>query len=559
MDKSIGILGGGQLAMMLTEAAMRMGVGKVTVLDPAGDDCPARRAGAAVVKGDFRDAGAVREFCESGGFDVVTVDIESVAVDGLDDVGVPVYPDVECLRVVQDKLEQRRYVSDIERLKQPRFWSVSDFPFYKWKEGGKFEGRKFVVKSRREGYDGKGVWFMTSGDEFRDLVIASGGDSDKFYIEEYIELAGEYSVLVYRSHSSDNLSIGTYPVLHTVQEGGICKEVIFPSGLSDSNAAKMRKWAVDICMGFGTSGVMAMEMFLGVDGEVYLNEISPRVHNSGHLTIEAGSVSQFDQHIRCILGMKTGNSWFNFGIGGSGRGIKMENVLARGVGMSVLDEHALALNRAHEMVGVLHWYGKKGNSEGEGKYKMLRKIGHITYRFDVRRVVPQIYIVMGSKSDLSVMRGAVDLLGELGVECAVDVVSAHRSPEWMMEFGREVKERGGRVVIAAAGGAAHLPGMLAAVTDLPVIGVPVATKHLGGQDSLYSIVEMPDGVPVATVGIGKSRNAAILALKICGMWDAVGVLKERNLDKVESQREEMKREGLGLGWGETMRKFNYTA
>jgi 5-(carboxyamino)imidazole ribonucleotide mutase len=123
-------------------------------------------------------------------------------------------------------------------------------------------------------------------------------------------------------------------------------------------------------------------------------------------------------------------------------------------------------------------------------------------------------IVMGSDSDYSVMADAATALTEFGIQYEVEVVSAHRTPERMIEFGREARDRGIRVIIAGAGGAAHLPGMLAAVTTLPVIGVPVPLKTLDGLDSLLSIVQMPAGVPVATVSIGGARNAGILAARI---------------------------------------------
>jgi 5-(carboxyamino)imidazole ribonucleotide mutase len=128
-------------------------------------------------------------------------------------------------------------------------------------------------------------------------------------------------------------------------------------------------------------------------------------------------------------------------------------------------------------------------------------------------------IVMGSDSDFEVMVDAVTALTEFGIEHEVEVVSAHRTPERMIAFGRDARDRGIRVIIAGAGGAAHLPGMIAAVTTLPVIGVPVPLKTLDGLDSLLSIVQMPAGVPVATVSIGGARNAGLLAARILSVSD----------------------------------------
>ncbi|KAB8160147.1 5-(carboxyamino)imidazole ribonucleotide mutase [Streptomyces sp. 3MP-14] len=132
---------------------------------------------------------------------------------------------------------------------------------------------------------------------------------------------------------------------------------------------------------------------------------------------------------------------------------------------------------------------------------------------------PQVGIVMGSDSDWPVMRAAAEALDEFGVRYEADVVSAHRMPTEMVTYGQDAAERGLSVIIAGAGGAAHLPGMLASLTPLPVIGVPVPLKHLDGMDSLLSIVQMPAGVPVATVSVGGARNAGLLAARILGAAD----------------------------------------
>jgi 5-(carboxyamino)imidazole ribonucleotide mutase len=132
---------------------------------------------------------------------------------------------------------------------------------------------------------------------------------------------------------------------------------------------------------------------------------------------------------------------------------------------------------------------------------------------------PLVGIVMGSDSDWPVMAAAAEACAEFGIAYEADVVSAHRMPEDMVGYGRKAHTRGLKVIIAGAGGAAHLPGMLAALTPLPVIGVPVPLKHLDGMDSLLSIVQMPSGVPVATVAIGNARNAGLLAVRILAAGD----------------------------------------
>jgi 5-(carboxyamino)imidazole ribonucleotide mutase len=133
---------------------------------------------------------------------------------------------------------------------------------------------------------------------------------------------------------------------------------------------------------------------------------------------------------------------------------------------------------------------------------------------------PLVGVIMGSDSDLPTMQGALDALTELGIAHEVRIVSAHRTPDVMYDYAQSAASRGLRVIIAGAGGAAHLPGMTASLTSLPVIGVPVPLAQLDGIDSLLSIVQMPEGIPVATVGIGKARNAGLLAARIIGASDS---------------------------------------
>ena len=158
---------------------------------------------------------------------------------------------------------------------------------------------------------------------------------------------------------------------------------------------------------------------------------------------------------------------------------------------------------------------------------------------DSASAAPLVGVVMGSDSDWNVMSDAAALLKDFGVEHEVQVVSAHRTPEKMIRYGQEAHARGLKVIIAGAGGAAHLPGMLAAVTTLPVVGVPVPLGRLDGLDSLLSIVQMPAGVPVATVSIGGARNAALIAIKILATADDALRLKlEAYADQLAEQVEQ---------------------
>ena len=144
---------------------------------------------------------------------------------------------------------------------------------------------------------------------------------------------------------------------------------------------------------------------------------------------------------------------------------------------------------------------------------------------------PKVSLIMGSNSDWPTMKEAFDIFSEAGVGVVSEIVSAHRTPEKMFDFARNAENNGMEVIIAGAGGAAHLPGMVASLTSLPVIGVPIPLANLNGLDSLLSIVQMPAGVPVATVGIGQAKNAALLAVRILSIQDDVlrKWLKEFNL------------------------------
>ncbi len=150
--------------------------------------------------------------------------------------------------------------------------------------------------------------------------------------------------------------------------------------------------------------------------------------------------------------------------------------------------------------------------------------------------MPKVGVIMGSSSDFEIMKGAIDVLRDFGVDVDYSIVSAHRTPDRMYEYARNARKNGYEVIIAGAGGAAHLPGMVAAMTDLPVIGVPVPSRYLNGLDSLLSIVQMPSGVPVATVAIGNSKNAGLLAIRILSVKYADMAAKLSNFMESEKNR-----------------------
>ena len=296
-----------------------------------------------------------------------------------------------------------------------------------------------------------------------------------------------------------------WPAVETAQVGGVCREVLVPGRLDahvlDAASALGQKVA-EIA---GGVGVMAVELFWS-GGRLLVNELATRPHNSGHWTMEGAVTSQFENHVRAVLDLPLGSTApqhaqvASVNVFGGTEGADPAALLARG----------LAVEGAH-----VHLYGKRARPG--------RKLGHVTVCGDDAEVVrtrawaaavalgtpvpdgidlpggsalvtpgaPLVAVVMGSSSDLPVMQGAGEMLERFGVSHEVRVVSAHRTPRDMLAFGQEAAGRGLRVLIAGAGGAAHLPGMLASVTTLPVIGVPVALSQLDGLDSLLSIVQMP--------------------------------------------------------------------
>ncbi len=160
-------------------------------------------------------------------------------------------------------------------------------------------------------------------------------------------------------------------------------------------------------------------------------------------------------------------------------------------------------------------------------------------------------IIMGSDSDLPVMQDAAKVMEQFGVEYEISVVSAHRTPKAMYEYAETAASRGLKVIIAGAGGAAHLPGMTAAITTLPVIGVPIKTRALSGVDSLYSIVQMPAGIPVATVAINAGKNAGLLAVQMLAAFDDELAKKIADFRKTMKEEVEVKAEKLGkIGYAE---------
>merc|ERR1719375_225069 len=370
--------------------------------------------------------------------------------------------------------------------------------------------------------------------------------AEGLYAEGWVPFVKELAVMVARDRDGNVI---TYPVVETHHKDSILAELECPAPIPPEVRARAREVAHLAISKFEGAGVFGVELFLLQDGGILLNEIAPRPHNSGHYTIEACVTSQYEQHVRAVLGWPLGDTSLTCG------GCSMINILGEASGEDGAEIADALINRALSVPGAYpHWYGKEGVKPG-------RKIGHITITAPTLQVAlektsrvlakpadtqqiagfpsessPQVAVIMGSDSDLYVMKDAAQVLTDFGIPAQVTVVSAHRTPERMFEFARNAHKRGIKVIIAGAGGAAHLPGMVASMTPLPVIGVPVIPKGaaLDGMDSLLSIVQMPRGIPVATVAIQNAANAGLLAARIVGSADPTV------LDKMQSYQDGLK-------------------
>ncbi|KAL4429623.1 hypothetical protein ABPG77_008672 [Micractinium sp. CCAP 211/92] len=535
----VGVLGGGQLGKMLGQEAAKMGI-KLKVLDPT-PACPASVV-AEQTEGSFRDPEAVKAFAQ--GCDVLTVEIEHIDADAMQEVaqqsGLEVQPTPQTMRVIQDKYVQKQHFQ-AAGVPLPEFREIK---CSKCAEGaGRSFGYPYMLKSKKLAYDGRGNAVVRSEADIPAAVESLGGYEKGLYAEKWVPFVCELAVMVVRSRDS---SVASFPVVQTIHKDSICWTTETPARVPAAAQQAAQAVAEQAVAALEGAGVFGVETFLLPDGSVLLNEVAPRPHNSGHYTIEACPSSQFEAHLRAVLGWPLGDTSLRVGAS------IMLNILGEAGGEEGERRAHELMGRAYAVPGAsVHWYGKAGVAA-------QRKIGHITIvgrdneecRQRLRAIDPAaadaieaatskvaselsqagdssgsggpaVGIIMGSDSDLPTMKAAAEVLEEFGVPCEVTVVSAHRTPERMFEYARSAHKRGIRAIIAGAGGAAHLPGMVAAMTPLPVIGVPVkpAGAHLDGVDALLSIVQMPRGVPVATVAIGNAANAGLLAVRILASSD----------------------------------------
>ncbi|PQP93276.1 phosphoribosylaminoimidazole carboxylase chloroplastic isoform X1 [Prunus yedoensis var. nudiflora] len=553
----VGVLGGGQLGRMLCQAASQMAI-KVMVLDPQ-ENCPASKLAYHHMVGSFDDSATVQEFAKRCG--VLTVEIEHVDVETLEKLelqGVDCQPKASTIRIIQDKYLQKVHFSQHD-IPLPEFMQIDDLEGAK--RAGDLFGYPLMIKSKRLAYDGRGNAVAKSEDELSSAVTALGGFDRGLYVEKWAPFVKELAVIVARGR--DN-SILCYPAVETIHKENICHIVKAPANMS----WKIRELATDIASRAVSSlegaGVFAVELFLTKDDQILLNEVAPRPHNSGHHTIESCYTSQYEQHLRAVVGLPLGDP-------------SMKTPAAIMYNLLGEDEGEPGFHLAHQLIAralcipgaTVHWItqylyylycGRNAKATEDGSYHhcwtfhgQCRKAPGFNVINEESSesqsaVAPRVGIVMGSDSDLPVMKDAAKVLNMFGVPNEVRIVSAHRTPELMYSYALSARERGIQVIIAGAGGAAHLPGMVAALTPLPVIGVPVRASTLDGVDSLLSIVQMPRGVPVATVAVNNATNAGLLAVRMLGVCDAdllsrMSQYQEDTRNEVLTKAEKLQKDG----------------
>ncbi|MEU4244412.1 5-(carboxyamino)imidazole ribonucleotide synthase [Actinoplanes sp. NPDC026619] len=347
----VGMVGGGQLARMTHQAAISLGQ-SLRVLSVTADDSAALVA-ADVRIGTHTDLAALREFAQ--GCEAVTFDHEHVPtehIEALEADGVKIYPGSKALLYAQDKGLMRERLAAFGA-PVPRWQRVTTAAEIESFAGGVWP---VVAKATRGGYDGKGVWMLSSAAS-AEALIASG---TPLIVEERVPLRRELAALVARSPFGQ---VAAYPIVETVQKDGICVEVLAPApGLPESRALEAQQLAIDLAHSLGVVGLLAVELFETDDG-IVVNELAMRPHNSGHWTIEGARTSQFEQHLRAVLDYPMGATTL------TAPAVVMANVLGGQPGGMSIDERLHHLF-AEDPGARVHLYGKQ--------VRPGRKIGHVT-------------------------------------------------------------------------------------------------------------------------------------------------------------------------------------
>ena len=352
MKNYLGIIGGGQLGRMLALAAIPLGF-KVSVLE-ASADCPASDC-ANVVIGSFKDANAIKNFAAS--VDFLTIEIESANADALEAVvasGKAIFPQPHILRGIKDKWAQKQFYQqhNIPCAPSRAINSIAEV-----EQAAEEFGYPLLLKSRFDAYDGRGNAVVRSPADIPAAFARLGGE--RLYVEAFVPFVKELAVMVARDQHGN---MATYPVVETIHHNNICHTVICPAAVDANITTAATELAQRIVREWQGVGMFGVELFLTADGALAVNEVAPRVHNSGHYTTEACITSQFEQHIRIVTGLPLGDT-----------SLKMPAAVM----MNILGQRSMPaqtdfLAQALQCDGVsVHWYGK-------AEERLERKMGHLT-------------------------------------------------------------------------------------------------------------------------------------------------------------------------------------
>ena len=351
MGKILGIIGGGQLGMMITEAAQKMPkeISKIIVLDPT-KNCPAAQVGAEQIIADFKDEKAIQELAEKS--DIITYEIESgnsEVLKSLEDKA-EINPSPETLRIIQDKLLQKKFLSK-NNLPIADFLEIRTFEDLE--NGIDLFGYPALLKARRDAYDGRGNYKINSHEDLRKAFDYFQGQN--LMLEKFVSFKMEVSVIAARNTKGQ---IKTYPLVENIHEHNILRLTIAPARVSKTISEKAEKIAKDTLTVLKGAGVFGIEMFVTTDDQILINEIAPRVHNSGHHTLQSSETSQFEQHLRAILGLDLG-------------GVKLlhKTIMYNVLGSQDFEGEYNPIEISEPQT-YLKMYGKKIS-------KPLRKLGHV--------------------------------------------------------------------------------------------------------------------------------------------------------------------------------------
>jgi 5-(carboxyamino)imidazole ribonucleotide synthase len=351
MSKILGIIGGGQLGMMITEAAKKMPkhISKIIVLDPI-ENCSASQVGAEQIIADFKDKNAIIELAKRS--DIITYEIESGDSDVLKSVekDAEINPSPETLKIIQDKFLQKSFLLQ-NNIPIPEFIkieSISDL-----EQGLKKFGYPSLLKARRDAYDGRGNFKIDSPEQIQKAFEYF--NEKNLMLEKFVPFKMEVSVIAARNTKGQ---IKTFPLVENIHEENILRQTIAPARVTEKVAKKAEEIAQTTMNVLKGAGIFGIEMFVTKTDEILINEIAPRVHNSGHHTLQSSKVSQFEQHLRAILGLELGDTV-----------LLHPTIMYNILGPKNFEGEYNALNISEENV-FLKMYGKKIS-------KPLRKLGHL--------------------------------------------------------------------------------------------------------------------------------------------------------------------------------------